>query len=203
MTERLETWVGFAALLASVACAGEKHPTAQAPKPAQETTATQAAPAAPAAQPVASVAVPASNAAAAAEPGAPCDADGMRRFEGAQFLFRAPCSWQGGPRQGIDSRVGQYQADGVRADYDYGAYSSPLTEFADYPGYARKTLRIDGREAYLVVVDQAPTSEGTPFVAGVHIPKANAHAKLTLIIRASTREARDRLLDVFRTIDLE
>ena len=132
--------------------------------------------------------------------GHPDAADCWRTFEvPTAFEFDAPCSMTGGPLQGVDSLVGNYSADGIVMYYDYGSFSSPLTEWNGHDEYARKATVVDGRAAEIVTARDPADALG--FLAGLVIPQARGESvRLTLYANASDATRRDLVVRIFETV---
>jgi hypothetical protein len=139
---------------------------------------------------------------AAADAGDNCDADGWSTFtrEGA-FSFRGPCELRGGPEQGVDSRVGSYRLPGMVLWYDYGGYSSPLTEWNMYADYSTRPSTVDGHDAIVVTAANRSATDGLPYLTGIHVPEVSrAGLKLTVFAQSVSESERELLLRMFQTI---
>ncbi len=108
------------------------------------------------------------------------------------FSFDAPPETKEKPVQGVDSLVGVYQIGDIELHYDYGSYSSPLTEFDRYDGYMREEVVIDGWAAELVTTDTGNM--------GVVFPKVPSGAKLTLYARFKKLESSEIVREILLSI---
>jgi hypothetical protein len=108
------------------------------------------------------------------------------------FSFGAPPGIREKPVQGIDSLVGTYEIGEIELHYDYGGYSSSLTEYAPLDGYTRKDVLIDGWAAELVT-----TNAGN---LGIVFPKVPSGAKLTLYARFKRPESSDVVRKILLSI---
>jgi len=76
------------------------------------------------------------------------------------------------------------------ADVDYGAYSSPLTEFANEAPRI-EAITVDGQKAKLV---------STAGMTAVHVPATGARQALTVIVRYSDEGVQPQALQIVRAI---
>jgi hypothetical protein len=107
---------------------------------------------------------------------------------GKVFELRVPSDFKGGPIQGFDSLLGEYESPSMLLTYDYGWYSNPLT---DQSGYSSKTFLIDGKTANIVIFEGG---------VGVHFPKVEGMNRLTVHVSLKKKEAKATALQLFQTI---
>lgn len=96
------------------------------------------------------------------------------------FTFAVPPGVRESDEQGIDSVVGIWRDERIEIVYDYGWYSSPLTEFDAQVTQAHDGL-LDGRTARFIE---------TPQLIAVHVPVVSGQSRFTLVVRFA--EAADR-----------
>ena len=96
------------------------------------------------------------------------------------FSFAVPPGVRESDEQGIDSMVGIWRDERIEAVYDYGWYSSPLTEFNAQVTHAHDGV-LDGRTARFIE---------TPQLVAVHVPVVSGQLRFTLVVRFA--EAADR-----------
>lgn len=132
-----------------------------------------------------------------------CDRTGWAEFDvQSLFTFRAPCSLKGGAEKGIDSHVGSYTGDGMRLGYDYGHYSSPLTEWSSKSGYQVASVVVDTRSAYIVTASDPAAPDGLTLLFGLHVPKVDeSGARLTFDGQCDTTERLGVGVDILNSID--
>lgn len=92
---------------------------------------------------------------------------------GQAFCLSLPPTLRRRPMRSKDSLSGEFESAELQLMFDYGAYSSPLTEFASLQPQV-EAIAVDGHEAKLVVL---------PGMTAVHVPAAGARQRLTVIIR--------------------
>jgi hypothetical protein len=115
------------------------------------------------------------------------------------FSFCAPRELRGGPEQGTDSAVGMYELTGLKLSYDYGAFSSTLTEWSSNQKYATRPVTVDGRSATVVTAIDPASTQGT-LLAGIHVPHASGGAKLTMWASCRSESDQQLALRMFETI---
>jgi hypothetical protein len=115
-------------------------------------------------------------------------------LDAGQFSISAPLGWQFHKLQGIDSYVGTFEGDGVRLDFDFGAYSNSLDE-AKVSTYLISYEYIGGFRAKIV----CPRKSGQG-VTGVYFSNLGQHNKLTVEGRNLNTAQQDLVLTMFRRI---
>jgi hypothetical protein len=117
------------------------------------------------------------------------------------FAFTGPCELTGGPVQGTDSWVGQYQTEGLKLTYDFGGYSSPLTEWERYAEYTRSPAVVDGRDAVIVTARDGAADDGLSYLTGIYIEHASSDgAKLCMHAGCAGEAQRKIVLKIFETL---
>jgi hypothetical protein len=111
------------------------------------------------------------------------------------FTFQAPADLVRKNVQAIDSCVGQHESKTTTMSYDYGGYSSPLTEFASAPNYSESVVAIDGASGKLIACD-----EGNDRFIGVYVADDGRGAKLQASVRCSTEACEDTARTILSTI---
>ena len=132
------------------------------------------------------------------ETSSPSEPSGWVRVESAcGYGFHAPADLMKRTVAGIDSCVDQWASASCVYSGDYGAFSSPLTEFEDSPGYAQTQESIDGREAKLVTA-----VSDDRFVAGVNFPQVHqgSDIRLTLVGMCEDEAGQDDAVRVLKSI---
>jgi len=133
---------------------------------------------------------------------AACAADGWRTFEAQHkvFTFRAPCTMSGGPQQGADSYVGEYADTGMLLDYDYGAYSSDLSEYQSLDSYQKQSVVVGGKSGY-IVTGVNPGSSAGAYVAGLYVPDTGTTgAKLSFVAACDSTARQNTAVAILKTI---
>jgi hypothetical protein len=120
--------------------------------------------------------------------------DLWQRLDAGYFSIPAPSGWQFKKLQGIDSYVGKFEGDGVRLDFDFGAYSNPLDE-AKSPTYLISEEFVGGFRAKIV----CPKKSGHG-VTGIYFPALGHNNKLTVEGRNLDVAQRDLVLKMLRGI---
>ncbi len=133
---------------------------------------------------------------------APCDGDGWRRFDAqGLFEFRAPCTFEGGASDGIDSSVGAYQAAGIAAAYDYGAFFVNFDGWEAHQSFTKVATTLDGRPAFLLTAHDLAPAYGYPYLVAVVVPAVDAHGtKLSFWGSADSPERRALLTQVLKSV---
>jgi hypothetical protein len=76
--------------------------------------------------------------------------DSWKQLDADYFTIYAPATWKFRKLQGIDSYVGEFVADGVRLEFDYGLYSNSIPAEAKEPTYTVVEEKIGGHLAKIV-----------------------------------------------------
>ncbi len=97
-------------------------------------------------------------------------ADWERVAADTVFSLSAPAGTTYTPGQGIDSMIGSFDAASFQLNFDYGAYSDPLTHLHDNDGYQTREVEVDGRTAIIVSAYAPAYSDQQPYVIGIHFP---------------------------------
>lgn len=119
---------------------------------------------------------------------------GWRELDAGTFTIWVPLGWEGRRLQGIDSYVGEFVGDGVKLEFDFGAYSNPLAE-SDDPQYLVTYELIDGRNAKIVV----PRTRGRG-TTGVYFEHATYRDKFNVYGQNLASVQQELALKAFRTI---
>lgn len=96
--------------------------------------------------------------------------DWVRLQADSVFSLSAPAGTTYTPAQGIDSIVGSFDAAAFQLNFDYGAYSSSLTNLSEEEDYQTRDVEIDGKPAKIVTAVAPIYSEQQPYFIGVHFP---------------------------------
>ena len=99
-----------------------------------------------------------------------------------KFTFRASKDVLRKDVHGVDSCVGKHESESLSFGYDYGQYSSPLTEYKGNPNYSESTVSIDGVSAKLIACD-----EEAGRMVGVYIANDGRGAKLQASVFCATK----------------
>lgn len=111
-----------------------------------------------------------------------------------EFTVQAPATWEYIPEQGIDSKIGYIEGDGISLEFDYGMYSG----FID-----------NGTESYYDVVEASiggfDAQIATPKVAGegltiVFFERVRDGSTFNLYGRDLSAEQEAIVLQIFQTI---
>ena len=133
---------------------------------------------------------------------AACAPDGTKTFDAQHvFTFRAPCTLQAAPQKGADSLVGEYTDTGLVLDYDYGGYSSDLTEYQSWSSYEKQTVVVGGKSGYIVTaVDPGPDA-GLAYMAGLYVPSADSMGdKLSFIASCDSAARQSAAVAILKTV---
>ena len=117
-----------------------------------------------------------------------------QELDAGRFSISAPPGWQFHKLQGIDSFVGFFVGDGVRLDFDFGAYSNPLDD-AKSPEYSISYEYIEGFKARIVCARKS--GQG---VTGIYFSNLGYRKKLTIEGRNLSTAEQDLVLMMFRRI---
>lgn len=109
---------------------------------------------------------------------------------GDAFVFTGPADLSDTGAHGFDSMAGVRANPLMRVEYDYGRYSSDLSEFAG-ASTVRRAGTLDGREAWFVE---------TPALAAVHVPAVRTGTRFTLLVFCSGRAQREQALALIHSI---
>lgn len=91
--------------------------------------------------------------------------------------------------------------EGLKVSYDFGAWSSPLTEWESHAEYMRSPSVVDGRDAVIVIARDAAAGDGLTYLTGIYIDNANnSLAKLTMYAGCAGEAQREIALKMFETI---
>jgi hypothetical protein len=83
------------------------------------------------------------------------------------FKFLAPIGTRFIRERGTDSDVGRIVGPGFWIGFDFGEYSSDLSEFRAQPGYVERKIMIDGHVASFISVPNAKKHGG--YAVGLHV----------------------------------
>ena len=122
------------------------------------------------------------------------DASSWHKVDAGAFSLFAPSAWEFHQLQGIDSYVGEFVGDGAKLTFDYGPYSSPLTE-AKAPTYVIAHKSIGGFPAKIV----SPSTPGHG-LTGIYFHDVGRSNKLCLWGKDLTSTQQELVLKVFETI---
>jgi hypothetical protein len=119
--------------------------------------------------------------------------EGWSRVEVAgEFSLALPPKLKAVPTAGADSLVHRFRGEGLTISIDYGRYSNPLTNLSGND-LVRNVVRVDGRSAELVTLEETDESAGLVYTAALHVPEVGRpRVKFTLVAQAASEEARDR-----------
>jgi len=109
---------------------------------------------------------------------------------GQAFCLSLPPTLRRRPMRSKDSLSGEFEGAGMQLMFDYGAYSSPLTEFANEAPRI-EAITVDGQKAKLV---------STAGMTAVHVPATGARQALTVIVRYSDEGVQPQALQIVRAI---
>lgn len=109
---------------------------------------------------------------------------------GKAFCLSLPSTLRRKPVRSKDSLSGEFESAELHLMFDYGPYSSPLTEFASQQPRV-ESIVVDGHNAKLV---------STPGMTAVHVPAAGARHALTVIVRYGDEGSQPRALQIVQAI---
>ncbi|HEX8393383.1 MAG TPA: hypothetical protein VF665_13650 [Longimicrobium sp.] len=112
------------------------------------------------------------------------------------FSFRLPREYRKQEVHGIDSFVGEYAASGRNFLFDYGMYSSSLTEWDAARQFHACRDSITGHQVKIVTAHEA---DGR-YVAGVVWRELEPGLHLTIHARARTAAQQQEALAAMRTV---
>ncbi len=110
-------------------------------------------------------------------------------FDGA-FSFTAPESVRAQEQQIVDSLAGTLSDERIEILYDYGWYSSPLTEYDDQL-VSSSDGNLDGRPAKFIETES---------LVAVHVPTVFDQTRFTMIVQFNRPEDRELGRSVIATV---
>jgi hypothetical protein len=111
-----------------------------------------------------------------------------------------PPGWKYEPAHGIDSFVGSFVGEGMRLEFDYGAYWLGLP--TDTTGYEVRLVWVDGRAAHAYIARSAPADLTALYVSDLWDPAPPyfGTARLSLVGVDLTSSQQDLALAIFATL---
>jgi len=123
------------------------------------------------------------------------------------FSLKAPPGTLFNEGAGSDSIVGTIDAPDFKLSFDYGVYSSSLTNEDHYKNYKSKEMQIDGVAARIVTANNANQSIENSYLIGVHFPQIKesllGSIKLTIYCLLESEESYATVEKIFHTIKLK
>lgn len=106
----------------------------------------------------------------------------------------------------IDSRVEALSSPVMRLDYDYGFWSSSLTDLDRYADYMEWTETVDGREARLVSFSLEPSAGllrlfTAMAITHADLPPGSSRIRLTMFSQGIGFADREAALASFRSVE--
>jgi len=128
---------------------------------------------------------------------------GWREVDAGAFVFRLPTELSQIPIQGEDSSVGRYAAQNMVVDFDYGAYSDPLS-YTDAPEYAQRRETVGGLDAVIVSCRHPDIQSPLAYFYAIHFPKTLVTgAKLTLYVSCRAKSDYGTAEEIVRSVSFK
>jgi hypothetical protein len=120
---------------------------------------------------------------------------------GGKLQFSLPAGLAETKEQGIDSRVGRWEGEGITVRVDYGIFSDPLTSYAERPNYRLAAEKIDNRTARVVSFD---LNDGKDFIAahfgGFTEEETGERSALTIVVETEPGVGSEVASQIIRSV---